>query len=279
MSAINQANNEYREIKEPFVLALCNQKGGCGKTTTTLNLGGALTELGYDVLLVDLDPQGHLSEDCGFGSLYDTEDGSLRDALVDLTNQDIVNDLVRNHDEFDLIPAHADMFSIENELNTEVRREERLRLALSELDTDYDFILIDCPPNLGVLTNNALIAARNVLIPARPTGKSVKAIELLMHQKNALESAYGINIDIASVVGNEVSYDNESKEMMDWFVQAFDDVAPVFEIRSRVALQRAADASKSIFAYPESSDMEPEYLRLGETILEKADMTKEVADV
>ncbi|ELZ67051.1 ParA domain-containing protein [Haloferax prahovense DSM 18310] len=195
---------------------------------------------------------------------------SLHDILSDLSKQDQINEIIRSHDEFDIVPAHAQMFQTESELTSAIRREERLQLALAELNKEYEFILIDCPPNLGALTNNAFLAAEHILLPARPTSKSIKAIELLMHQKSALENGYSTNIDIVGVVGNEVSYDNESKEMMDWFEETFESIAPIFAVRSRVALQRAADNSGSIFAYSVDCDMEAEYLRIAESLVDEA---------
>lgn len=251
----------------PLQVAISNQKGGAGKTTTTLNVGGALNQLGQDVLLVDLDPQGHLTEDCGFGDAYDVDGLSLHDVLVDLDQRQEINAIIQSHGEFDVLPSHVQLFRTASDLSSEIRREERLKMALEELEHSYDSILIDCPSNLGALTNNALRAAQNLLVPARPTSKSIKAIELLLEQRAALEDAYDTSIQFLGVVVNEVSTHNQSKEMVEWFDSTFGDQIPVYEIRSRVAIQRAADNLGSIFTHSEECDMAVEYLQIAEGLI------------
>ncbi len=246
-------------------IAVSNQKGGAGKTTTSINVAGALNQLGHDVLLVDLDPQGHATEGVSFEDKYETDDISLYDVLPNLDILDETDNLVYEHHEMDVIPSHQNMINIEDALAGVPNRENRLKMALDNLD-DYEYIIIDCPPNLGVLTDNALLACENVLIPAQTKTTSIRALELLFKQVNALEAAFGTDIQEVGLVANEVGTDNEADEMMEWFEEVFDDRAPVWEVRKRVALQRAWNAGVSIFEHEEDCDMEEVYLEIAETL-------------
>lgn len=249
-----------------MIIAVSNQKGGTGKTTTTINAAGALNQRGNDVLLIDLDPQGHATEGLGFEDEYLKDDKNLFDVLPDFDQFDATTDLICEHPEMDLLPSHQDMINIEDALSGSMKREERLQMLLEEVE-DYDYILIDCPPNLGVLTDNAIVASRNVLIPAQAKSTSIRALEILFRQLRAMERPYGEIRELA-LVANEVGTDGEAKEMMEWFKDVFEDKdrAPVFEIRKRVALQRAWNSGVSIFEHEEECDMEAVYHDIAEHV-------------
>ena len=249
-------------------IACSNQKGGAGKTTTAINVAGALNRLGHDVLLVDIDPQGHATEGLGFEDKYLKEITSLFDVLPDFERHEEINDLVCEHPEMDVIPSHQNMINAEDALSGVMKREERLGMALDQLGTDYDVVMIDCPPNLGVLTDNAIVSARNVLIPAQAKSTSIRALEILFRQLKGMEPAFG-EIRELGLVANEVGTDGEAEEMMEWFDDVFDGRAPVWEVRKRVALQRAWNAGVSIFEHDEECDMEAVYLDVARS-LEKA---------
>ena len=249
-------------------IGVTNQKGGAGKTTTTLNLAGALNQRGHNVLVIDLDPQGHATEGVGFEDLYDDRDrDSLFEVLPDLERMGDLKQLVVKHQEVDVVPSHERMINAEDELANVMKREERLNMLLDDSDADqrWDYILVDCPPNLGVLTDNAIVATGNVLIPAQAKSTSIRAIELLFKQLRSIESAFG-DVDEVALVANEVGVDGEAEEMMAWFRDVFEDKerCEVFEIRKRVALQRAWNAGVSIFEHEESCDMEEVYLDIAE---------------
>jgi len=243
-------------------IGVTNQKGGAGKTTTALNVAGALNQLGNDVLVIDLDPQGHATEGLGFEDLYDDpERDSLFDVLPDLDRMADLEELVVRHQEVDCVPSHMTMINAEDELANVMKREERLDMLLDDADDQWDFILVDCPPNLGVLTDNAIVATGNVLIPAQAKSTSIRAIELLFNQLRSIESAFG-DVQELALVANEVEVDGEAEEMMSWFRDVFEEKegCAVFEIRKRVALQRAWNNGVSIFEHSEDCDMEPVYL-------------------
>lgn len=245
-------------------ISVSNQKGGVGKTTIAINLGAALSKRGNEVLFIDLDPQGHGTEGVGLESEYTKEDTNLSEVLLDLEKLDRVNDLVVEGEEYDIIPSNVDMFNLEPQLITAVRNKERLAMALDHLERPYDYVLIDCPPHLGNLTDNALLASKNILIPALAEGTSVRALEILLDQIMTLEQAYEVEIKKLAVVANRVNPDNQAKEMMEWFNKAFKDRVPIFEIRKRVALQRAWSAGLSIFAHTESCDMEQKFIEIAD---------------
>ena len=146
------------------VFAVTNQKGGVGKTTTTVNLAASLAENGKKILLVDLDPQGNASTGCGINgvvlekSSYDVIMGEASAAEVIVKRDDF---------NFDVMPTNSDLTAAEVELLDEDLREHQLRLALEPIRADYDFILIDCPPSLSMLTLNALVASKGVIIPVQ----------------------------------------------------------------------------------------------------------------
>jgi chromosome partitioning protein len=146
------------------IAAICNQKGGVGKTALTINLGASLAEEGKKVCLIDLDPQGHLTEGVGMKHLYLQEGNNLYKALTD--HKDETQKLIHHvpHEKFDIIPPNYEMMLAEQTLFMTRNREHKLRALLSEV-SGYDRILIDCPPNLGNLTDNALNASRLVIIP------------------------------------------------------------------------------------------------------------------
>lgn len=239
-----------------FKLAISNQKGGVGKTTIAINVAGALAQRHHDVLLLDLDPQGHATEGLGLEDTYDATSPTIYDHLTDPNQRGRLDDLIHQHREFDVLPANIDLFNAEAELTTVMRGRERLQLAIDTLNTDYDVVLIDCPPSLGYLTDNALLASQNVLVPALADGTSVRALELLYDQIESLEHSYDAEITDIGVVANRVEPDGESDAMMDWFNQTYSGSHPVWEVRKRVALQRAWSSGLSIFAHDESCDME-----------------------
>jgi chromosome partitioning protein len=231
-----------------YIVAICNQKGGVGKTALTINLGAALAEQGRKVLLIDLDPQGHLTEGVGMTELYLQEEHNLFDALTN-SHPDRAG-LVQPipHEKFDLIPSNYQMALIEQKLFMTRNREHKLREILEDVSQGYDWVLIDCPPNLGNLTDNALNAARLVVVPIQAETTSVRALDLLFDQIESVEKGLSITIRVLAVVPNLVQDSALSRRILGDLRSTIPVVTPM-EIKKRVVLQEAYDKGRSIFSF------------------------------
>lgn len=252
-------------------VAIANAKGGVGKTMLSINLAGALNQRGRDVLLVDLDPQGAATEGLGFTDAYDADPPSLFEVLTDAEYRDVLPELIVDHDEMDVLPSNIDMTAAEPELTMSRRGGEQLDLALEPVADDYDYIVVDCPPYLGYLNDNGLYATQHVLIPALAESTSKRALELLYDHIESLELDYEISIDECGLVANRVEQTNEATEMMDWFDEALGDI-PIWEVRKRVALQRAFSAGGSIFATEPDLDMAAVFISIAAELDRQFDM-------
>jgi chromosome partitioning protein len=262
------------------IVAVCNQKGGVGKTTLTINLGAALADRGLKVLLVDLDPQGHLTEGVGMGEQYLRDGASLYDCLVDTKNKVHLADLIRPHaqEKYAVVPANYQLMLVEQALYMARNREHKLRALLGELDGQYDWVLIDCPPALGNLTDNALNASRQVVVPIQAEATSIRALELLFDQIESIEQGLKIDVKVLAVVPNLVQDSAMSKRILADLHREVPRVTP-FELRKRVIVQAAWSSGRSIFGYEPISRSEGEnkqevielYRQLADYVVEKAE--------
>lgn len=159
------------------IIAIANQKGGCGKTTTAVNLSAALSANGRKVLLIDFDPQAHATVGLNVQSKV-----SIYDCLSKLSAQKAaLRDIITNVDNnFDIVPSHIMLTTLEQELANEISRERYLQETLSTFTNEYDYCLIDCPPNLGILTVNAICASDEVIIPVEPSRFSIEGLTRLI---------------------------------------------------------------------------------------------------
>ena len=184
-------------IELPVVLAIANQKGGVGKTTTAVNLGAALAELGFRVLVVDLDPQGNATT--GLGISHRNVEGSVYDVVMnDVPVEDCVEPTsVRN---LFVIPATIDLAGAEIELVPAMSRELKLRRALEAVGSDYDFVLIDCPPSLGLLTVNGLAAADAVLVPIQCEYYALEGLGQLLRNVKLVRTNLNPTLEMRGIV-------------------------------------------------------------------------------
>jgi chromosome partitioning protein len=204
------------------IIALCNQKGGVGKTTSTINLGAALAEVGRRVLLVDFDPQGALS--VGLGVAPHQLDRTAYNLLMDdkVSVEDVV--LKTSIPGMDLLPSNIDLSAAEVQLVGEVAREQTLARVLGPAVGEYDFILIDCQPSLGLLTVNALTAAHGVMIPLECEFFSLRGVALLIDTIDKVRERLNPNLRLEGILAT--MYDGRTlhgREVYARVVEAFGD--------------------------------------------------------
>lgn len=179
------------------VFAVTNQKGGVGKTTTTVNLAASLAESGKKVLLIDLDPQGNATTGCGIDKAV-LEKSSYDVIMSEATAADVI--VKRNDFSFDVMPTNADLTAAEIELLDEELREHRLRLALEPIRPDYEFILIDCPPSLSMLTLNALVASKGVIIPIQCEYYALEGLSSLLKTIERVKQRANPTLEVTGLV-------------------------------------------------------------------------------
>ncbi len=203
------------------VIALCNQKGGVGKTTTTINLGAALAEAGRRVLVIDFDPQGALSAGLG-AKTHDVT--TIYDLLMSQSLDPVAAIQHTSVPDLDVIPANIDLSAAEVHLINEVARETILSRVLRRVSADYDVILIDCQPSLGLLTVNALTASHGVLIPLELEFFALRGVALLVETIEKVRDRLNPAIELDGIVGT--MYDPRtlhSREVLQRVVEAFGD--------------------------------------------------------
>jgi cellulose biosynthesis protein BcsQ len=249
------------------IVAVCNQKGGVGKTTTTINLGAALAEYGRRVLLVDFDPQGALSVGLGKGDPRQL-DMTIHNMLLerDTEWEDIV--IETGVDGMELLPSNIDLSGAEVQLVHEVGREYILQGALKSAVDHYDYILIDCQPSLGLLTVNALAACEGVLIPLECEYFAMRGVALLMETIEKVQGRINPDLVIDGVLGT--MYDSRTlhtREVLGRIVEAFGDKVFHTVINRTVRFPDATVAGEPITFFDPSSMGANAYRSLAREVL------------
>jgi len=248
------------------IISMVNQKGGVGKTTSTVSLGAALADYGRKVLLVDFDPQGALSIALGLNpnemdltvyNLLTSSDCHVGDVIV---STDVPG--------LDLLPANIDLSAAEIQLVTEVGREYALQRALAPVVPEYDIILIDCQPSLGLLTVNALTSSTDVIIPMETEYFALRGVALLKDTLDKVISRLNPNLRILGVL--PTMYDPRtlhSREVMETVTSAFGDLVFTTSIQRTVKFPDAAVAGEPITTFASNSSGAEAYRRLAREVL------------
>lgn len=247
------------------VLTIVNQKGGVGKTTTAINLGASLALAEKDILVIDTDPQGNLTSGLGInrqelrGSLYDIYTGGA--FLNDIILPTAINHLY-------LAPSTVDLLGVEVELVGKKEREFILSKAISSIKDNYQYILIDCPPSLGLLTLNALVAADGVIIPVQCEYYALEGLSLLMQTLSMVRSSFNPDLDIEGILltmfdpRNALSHQVEAEVRKHFRDLVYESIIP-----RNVALAEAPSYGKPVMLYDIKSKGAQSYIELAKEIL------------
>jgi len=248
------------------IISLVNQKGGVGKTTTTKNLGAGLVREGKSVLLIDLDPQANLTYSLGIRPENDETMPTMYEVLKGTAQ---LKDIILTHTNgVQLAPAHINLSASELELTSQAGRELILKEALRLILRDYDYVLIDCAPSLGILTLNALVASREVLIPLQTEFLAMQGMSKLLETLALVKQRLNHDIEVTGIIGT--MYDgrkNLSGEIVSSVRTHFGDKLFKTLIRSNVSLAEAPSYGQDIFTYKPDSIGATDYQALAKEVI------------
>lgn len=249
------------------IIAICNQKGGVGKTTTAINLAASLAHLNKKVLIIDTDPQANATS--GVGIDKNEINQSIYNVLVDEVN---INSVLKNTDykNLDIVPSSIELAGAEVELVSAISREQRMKSAISELEVNYDYVIIDCPPSLSLITLNSLTAADGVIIPVQTEYYALEGLSQLMNTFNIVRKHLNSSLDIFGVLLTMTdSRTNISNQVADEVRNHFKE--KVFEtiISRSVRLSEAPSFGEPIIEYAKTSKGAKQYLSLAKEVIDR----------
>lgn len=267
-------------MKEAKIIAICNQKGGVGKTTTTVNLGIGLAKEGKRVLVIDADPQGDLTTCLGWKN-----GDELQTTLADLMNKTLTErpigkgEGILHHEEgVDLLPSNLELSAMEMNLVNAMSRELTLKNCLKEIKKDYEYILIDCMPSLGMITVNALAAADSVMIPVQAQYLPAKGMTQLVQTIGKVQRTLNPDLRIDGIVLTLVDgRTNLAKQTMHILRNQYGNRMKIYDSRIPVAV-KAAETSfqgKSIYSYDKNSPVAKAYEELTKEVMRDGEKTRD----
>jgi chromosome partitioning protein len=261
--AVEQEQSEETGVKHAEVIAFANQKGGVAKTTTTLNLAVAFAESGHRALCIDLDPQGNLTMSQGIDP--DKVEKSLYDVLVhDMPIREVIQ-----HREVDIAVASIDLAGAEIAMSTKIGRERSLEKALKEVSADYDFICIDTPPSLGLLTINALTAATKVIVPVQCEYLSMRGLVQLQNTLKMVQENLNPDVRIEGILPTMLdSRTVHAKEAVEILEENFGELVFKSRIRKAIKFAEAPVKGSSVLKYDPQGNAASYYRELAKEVLE-----------
>lgn len=253
------------------VISVANQKGGVGKTTTVINLGVALAQMKKKILLIDLDPQGALS--AGLGIKAGDHEHTIYEAMMD-ESVAINRTITPVQAYLDVIPADNDLAAAEIELIPEIRRELVLRRAVQPLQNWYDYILIDCPPSLSLLTVNALCASDGVIVPMQCEFFAIRVIKMLLDSINRTRDRLNPELELIGILATMYSTGTiHSREVLDEIRNLYGEKVFDIVIYKSIRFAEASVAHKAIVDYASKHKGSRAYKKLAEEVLISTDQS------